>query len=171
MQNRQWTSVTGKAVKSLSSHGNTVFMAAIARFECGRLVVPTGWGNQPHCPWNNYNLAARKIPYSSHLSQRRSELATEIMWFDTMRLFLWGYVKSCVYVNNPHTITQFNAEIRCVIDQIQAELCTSRRKFCPQVDVCREDIYLIFCFMFNRSLCASYWHNNISYHQINVFYY
>ena len=55
-----------------------------------------------------------------------------------MRLFLWGYVKSCVYVNNPRTIPQLKKEITRVMAQIQAEVCTGvDENFVHGVDVCR----------------------------------
>lgn len=38
--------------------------------------------------------------------------------------FLWGYVKSKVYTNNPQTIVALKAEIRRVIREIQPQLCS-----------------------------------------------
>jgi hypothetical protein len=43
--------------------------------------------------------------------QWRSELATEVVGFDTVRLLSLGYVKSRVYANKPQTIPELKAEI------------------------------------------------------------
>ena len=39
-----------------------------------------------------------------YLARRRRKLATEIMRFMPLDLFLWGYLKSQVYTNKPQTI-------------------------------------------------------------------
>ena len=37
--------------------------------------------------------------------------------------FLWGYLKSKVYVNNPTTTRELQEEIKRCIDESQAQLC------------------------------------------------
>jgi len=37
--------------------------------------------------------------------------------------FLWGYVKSQVYVNRPRTIAELKTEIRRVISEINEDVC------------------------------------------------
>jgi hypothetical protein len=50
-------------------------------------------------------------------------LATEVVRFDTVHFFLWGFVKSRVYANKPQTIPERKAEIRRVTGETEPQLC------------------------------------------------
>lgn len=50
-----------------------------------------------------------------------SQLATKIMWFNLVKLFLCDYVKSKVYTNKPETIQHLDTNIRATIAAIPAE--------------------------------------------------
>jgi len=64
-------------------------VASIGRYGYGKQVFPAGRRNLSHCVRNNW-VVARKISWPCHLTQWRSELATEVVRFDTVRLFLGG---------------------------------------------------------------------------------
>ena len=45
------------------------------------------------------------------------------MQLNTVRLFLWGYVKSLCYANKPQTINGLQDNIERVIAEIQSDIC------------------------------------------------
>lgn len=52
--------------------------------------------------------------------------------------FLWGYVKSQVYKNNPQSIPKLKDEIIRVIGDIEPQLCQRViENFNKRVDICR----------------------------------
>lgn len=53
--------------------------------------------------------------------------------------FLWGYLKSKVYVNHPQTIPDLKEEIRRCIEEIGPELCRNViQNFVKRADTCRQ---------------------------------
>jgi hypothetical protein len=53
--------------------------------------------------------------------------------------FLWGFVKSHVYANKPQTIAELKAEIRCVIGEIEPQLCGNViESFVKRARVCQQ---------------------------------
>ena len=67
------------------------FVASVGRYGYGRHVVSAGRRNLSHCLRNN-GVVARKISWPCHLTQWRSELATEMVRFVTVRLLSLGAV-------------------------------------------------------------------------------
>jgi hypothetical protein len=67
-------------------------------------VIPTGWHNPSHCARSNW-VVERKISWPRHLTQWRSEMVTEVVRFDTVRLLSLGVCEiSCLCQqtsNNP----------------------------------------------------------------------
>jgi hypothetical protein len=54
-------------------------------------------------------------------------------------IFLWGFVKSRVYANKPQTIPELKAEIRCVIGEIEPQLCENvMESFVKRARVCQQ---------------------------------
>jgi len=54
-------------------------------------------------------------------------------------LFLWGFVKSRVYVNKPQTIPELKLEIRPVIGEIEPQLCGNViESFVKRARVCQQ---------------------------------
>ena len=49
-------------------------------------------------------------------------VASSLLRFDAIRLFLWGYVKSLVYVDRPTTLDALKANIMGVINEIKPKL-------------------------------------------------
>lgn len=51
--------------------------------------------------------------------------------------FLWDYIKSKAYVNNPQTIQELKDEIRRIIREIPPEMCTDViEHFCRRIACC-----------------------------------
>jgi hypothetical protein len=69
--------------------------------------------------------------------------------------FLWGLVKSRVYVNKPRTIPELKSEIRRVIGEIEPQLCGKIiENFVERGRVCQQS--LISFSTINRSKCTLY---------------
>ena len=66
-----------------------------------------------------YGFIARNISWSRNFWSWRYQQPTKIMQFDTIRLFLWGYVKDHVYAYKPSTLEFLKASI----GQFMAEMC------------------------------------------------
>ena len=117
-----------------------------------------------------YNMGKimRKQFAKCHLTQWPSELATEVVRFDTVRLLsLGGFVKFRVYANKPQTIPELKAEIRGVIGETEPQLCGNvTENFVKRAIVCQQsrvgDICRILCSTINRSVCTLYWNRNNS---------
>ena len=115
-----------------------IFMTSIGRYRYGRHVVPAGRRNLSHCA-RNYWVVARKFSWPCHLTQKRSELATEVVRFDTVPLLFWGFMKSRIYANKPQTIPEFKVEIRSVIGKIEPQLCGKViESFVKRTRVCQQ---------------------------------
>jgi hypothetical protein len=53
--------------------------------------------------------------------------------------FLWGFLISHVYANKPQTVLELKVEIRCVIGEIEPELCRNVIKsFVKRAGVCQQ---------------------------------
>ena len=87
----------------------------------------------------NIRKAMRKHFTKCHLTQWRSELVTEVVRFDTVRLLLWEFVKSPVYAKKPQTVPELKAEIRRVIGETGPQLCGNVTKnFVKRARVCQQ---------------------------------
>ena len=53
----------------------------------------------------------------------RYQLATNIIRFDTIRLFLWGYAKDRVEIDKPLTFNHLKTNIRQIMAEIHANMC------------------------------------------------
>ena len=75
------------------------------------IYVANMWFQMPlYSQWNN-SITARDISWSCTLSFRWSELASRSHDLTPLDFFLWDYLKSKVYINNPiitHCITRGN---------------------------------------------------------------
>lgn len=76
----------------------------------------------PH-NWSEYGFIARYISWPRNFSSWRCQLATKIVRFDTIRLFLWGYAKDRVYADKPSTLEQLKTNIRQVMAEIPPNMC------------------------------------------------
>jgi hypothetical protein len=148
--------------RTLSQHDNGVFVASIGRYGYWRHVVPAGRRNLSHCARNN-RVVERKISWPCHLTQWRSEIATAVVRFDTVRLRsffgdLWHLVST------PTNHKQFLSSRRrfdvslAKLSRNHAEkssIVSSKEQECASRvvgDICR-----ILCSTINRSVCTLYW--------------
>ena len=77
------------------------------------------------CGFNNtvpHAIQLKRI-WLRNFSSWRYGLATKIMRFDTIKPFLWGYAKHCVYANKPSTLEHLKTNIRQVMADIPPNMC------------------------------------------------
>ena len=65
----------------------------------------------------------KDISLPQNFTPLRYILATKIIRFDTIRLFLWFYMKDRVYADKPSTLEHFKTNIRQVMDEIRPNMC------------------------------------------------
>jgi hypothetical protein len=49
-------------------------------------------------------------------------LTTMLTGHESLRLFLQGYLKDCVYYTNPHTIQELQVEVEAVVEEITGDM-------------------------------------------------
>jgi len=123
--------------RTLSQHDNRVLWPQLNGVDMEDMWFQQN-GATCHTARNNW-VVARKISWLCHPTQWWSELATEVMWFDTVQPLSLGFVKSHVYANKPQTIPELKAEIRCVIGEIEPHLCGNViENFVKRARVCQQ---------------------------------
>jgi hypothetical protein len=112
-----------------------------------------------------------------HLMPWWSELATEVVRFDTMRLLSFGGLWNLVYRSTNHkqflsSRWRFDvslAKLSCNYAEMSSRISSKEQECASRVV---GDICWILCSTFNRSMCTLYWNKNIGTFLINgAFYY
>jgi hypothetical protein len=84
---------------------------------------------------NKQRIQIVKTYYQNYESGTETARSSDLTPCD---FFMWDYVKSKVYVNNPRTIQQLKAEILCVIVDITPDICERVIiNFIERVNTCR----------------------------------
>lgn len=122
----------------ISRHVDQLLSAWNCWYGSWRHVVSTGRCHLPHS--QRYNaVIANEIRREDYLAPRWCELATEIMRFDAVGIFLWGLLKGKVYANKPQTIPELKQEIQLAIEAIEPQLCQNViENFTKRVRVCQQ---------------------------------
>jgi len=92
-----------------------------------------------HTTWNNIMFLRSKF-FQRVISQCRFQLASKVMWSNTIRFFLWGFLKSRVYANKPQTINDLKNNIQVAICEITPATCQKViENFDIRIDACRRN--------------------------------
>lgn len=94
-------------------------------------------GATPH--FANQTIALLKEKFNGRVISRNGDVNWPARSCDLTPLdfFLWGYVKSQVYKNNPHSINKLKDEIIRVIREIEPQLCQRViENFNKRLDIC-----------------------------------
>ena len=106
----------------LWSYDNRLFFACYWRIRLWEYVASTGRCHMPHNS-SGYGFIARDISWPCNFSSWRCQLATKIMRFDTIRLFLWVYKKDRVYIDKSFTLEHLKTNFRQVMAEISPNMC------------------------------------------------
>ena len=100
--------------------------------EFSKSFLPARRSNLSHYESQHVN-SSRPFSKTSHLTICRRRAACQVPWFIPLYFFLWGYLKSTVYRENPTTLDQLKEAIRTEIGLISSEMTAKWWEICENV--------------------------------------